>query len=61
MNVDEKVSQAFTLLHTHKLTVPSLVENKPSTDSIQMSRPRLHPNWKLLHNNEVGNEARILV
>lgn len=60
MNTDDKISQVFTLLKTHKLTLLSLVENKLSTEPIANLNFRF-VHWSVLHNNDTGSKGRILV
>lgn len=40
INTNDKISQLFTLVTSHKLTMLSLVENKLTTKSIERLKPR---------------------
>lgn len=58
MNTNNKISQTFILLISHKLAILSLGENKLSIDSIDNLKLRL-PTWSILHNNATDSKGRI--
>lgn len=60
MNTADKLSQVFTLLNAHKLSLLSLVETKLSTSSIDSLQTKLHA-WTLVHNNHTGSKGRIVL
>lgn len=54
----KKSVKYFMILHAHKLSLLSLVENKLSTSSIDNLQTKL-PAWNVI--NDTGSKGRILV
>lgn len=60
MNTNNKLSQVFTLLQSHKLSLLSLVETKLSTYSVGNLQDNF-ATWHIIHNNDAGSKNRILI
>ena len=61
MNTQSKMDHVFNLLHSHKLSILNLVENKMCNTAIETFMYRFGSNWTHIHNNSCGSKGRILV
>lgn len=60
INTDDKVSQVFTLLISHELSLLGLFEAKLSFTSIEKLQIKL-PTWNIVHNIDTGSKGRVLI